>query len=465
MDGTRRALPCPVVAGARTYGRLPMLALAGTLMLEQGERLSLSQSLDGLKVAFSASDTALGGIAAAMTVVGAVGSLPFGWLADRTRRTALLAGAMAVWTACMGLAALAPGLVLLYVSRIGLGFVEANGPAAVSLIADYHPVQERGRAMSRYQAGSAVGGGIGLGLGGVLIGAFGFRAGFWMWVPLGVVVTVLLLRSPEPVRGSRDADVADDLHEGEDPAGRAGLELPAPTRVGTIDYETAGPRECVREILRIRSMWFAVVAITVSHFFLVALGYWGVEYFKREFGFSEEGAGGFAVLLGAGSFVGLVGGGWVADRLLRRGVLRARVLVPAVSSILAAILVPPAFLSSNLWVVGPLFAVAGVLFTLPVAPAEALMTDVVPGPLRGRAASARAVVRSIAAASPLAIGALSDALGEDLGMALALTSPLFAIGGVVMLFASRTYPTDLAYVAAEGRRVAADLTPVSHSEP
>ncbi len=436
----------------KRYGALPIVALAATQMLEQGERLSLSQALDGMKLEFGASDAALGGISAAMTVVGALGALPFGWLADRTRRTFLLAGAMGVWTVCMGLSALVPGLLLLYVARIGVGVVEANGPAAVSLLADYYPVQDRGRAMSRYQAGSAIGGGIGLGLGGVLIGAYGFRAGFWMWVPLGIGVTLLLLRVPEPVRGERDAGIAADLHEAEGADPRVHLDLPQPTRVGTLDYANATPRECLREVLRIRSMWFAALSLTISQFFLAALGYWGIEYFKRDFGLSEQAAGGYAVLLGLGAFAGLVGGGLLSDRLLQRGVLQARVLVPAVSSILATVTLLPALVATDLTVVAVFFFLSGVLVTLPVAPAEALMADVVPGGLRGRAASARSILRSVASTSPLLVGLLSDALDENLGLALALLSPLFAVGGGVMFLAARTYPADLAFVAAEAKR-------------
>ena len=38
-----------VGAPLRRYGAFPVLALAGTVALEQGERLSLSQALDGIQ--------------------------------------------------------------------------------------------------------------------------------------------------------------------------------------------------------------------------------------------------------------------------------------------------------------------------------------------------------------------------------------------------------------------------------
>ena len=442
------------------YGLGPVVVLAGTQMVEQGERLSLSQALDGIKGDFGVSDGALGAIAIATTVVGAIGALPFGWLADRWRRPLLLAGAMVAWTACMGLNAFAPGLLLIYVARLGIGFVEANGPAVVSLISDYYPVERRARMLGFFQLGAAAGGILGIGLAGVLIDTFDWRAAFWMWLPLGLVVALAVSRLPDPVRGAQDTHL-EELEPADEVLGGQGLladerlvarlDLPAPTRIGALDYATADARAVLKELMSIRSMWFAVVGLTISQFFLAALGYWGIEFFKRVHGLSASAAGLYAAVLGIGSFVGLEGGGILADRQLRRGHLNARVLVASVGSIAATFVLIPALLADGLLLSGVLFFLSGVCVTLPVAPSEALMTDVVVAQIRGRAASIRSVVRSVGNASPALIGVLSDA--TDLRTALAITAPLYVVGGVVMLFAARTYPADLAFVAAESERI------------
>src|SRR5687767_8247134 len=117
------------------YGAFPLVALGSTLALESGERLSLGQAFDGIQAEFGVSDTALGGLVAAMVIVGVAGGIPIGILADRWRRNLLLAIAMVAWTACMGLSALAPTFALLFVTRLGVGIVEANSPASFSLIA------------------------------------------------------------------------------------------------------------------------------------------------------------------------------------------------------------------------------------------------------------------------------------------------------------------------------------------
>lgn len=451
----------------KRHGLGPVVALAGIQMVEQGERLSLAQALEGIKGDFGVSDAALGGIAAATTVVGAIGALPFGWLADRWRRTTLLAVALVAWSACIGLNAAAGGLLMLYVARLGIGFVEANGPAIISLLSDYYPVQRRARMLGYFQLGAAAGGILGIGLAGVLIDAFSWRAAFWLWVPVGLVVAALVARLPDPVRGAQDDQLQADLagtRDGVHDRSRAVLvELPAPTRTGTLDYASADPRSVLRELLRIRSMWFAVIGITISQFFLAALGYWGIEFFKRAHGLSASAAGGYAAILGAGSFVGLAGGGILADRLLGRGVLNARVLVAAAGSVAATVVLVPALLVSDLVLSGVLFFLAGACVTLPVAPSEALMTDVVVAQIRGRAASIRSVVRSVANASPALIGVLSDSLG--LRGALVLTAPLYAIGGAVMLLAARTYPSDLAFVAAESDRISPRREPLAERAP
>jgi predicted MFS family arabinose efflux permease len=442
-----------VGAPLKRYGAFPVVALAGTIALEQGERLSLSQALDGIQDEFAVSDTALGFLAAAMVLIGVAGSIPFGVLADRWRRVTLMAIAMVVWTACMGLSSVAPTFAFLFVARMGIGIVEANGPAAVSLMADYYPVANRARMMGRYQLGAAFGGLIGVALAGVLVDTFSWRAAFVLWIPLGVVVAFLCSRLPEPERGSQDRAFAAEEIDRVDADGIDGL-LPDLHLPEVHLHEGARARDLswgdvIRRLLQIRSMWFGLMALTISQFFSGALAYWGIEFFKRAFDLNATRAGAFAPVIGAGAVVGLFAGGEVADRLLRRGDVNARVHVVAASSVLASVFLLPAFLSTSLVIASVSLFFGSLFLTMPVAPAEALVTDVVPVELRGRASAVRSVVRSVAALSPFVVGVLSEA--TDLSTALAIVSPLYALGGLLMLLAAKSYPGDLAVVANEAR--------------
>jgi MFS family permease len=445
-----------VAKRATVYGGFPLFALAATVMLETGERGSLSQAADGIQKQFHVNDFWIGALPTALTLVGTIGSIPFGHLADRVKRTALLAGAMTLWTLIIGLNALAPTFIFLFVVRLGVGVVEANGPAAISLLSDYYPVKERAKRIGLYNSGALLGSALGLGLAGVFVDNWGWRAAFWMWIPLGVATVLILLRTPEPSRGHQDADFHDDMIvdplQNLDAAELAGkLDLPAPSRVGTLDYQNCNWRDAYRELLKIRSMWFGVVGITVSSALLAGLGFWAVPYFKEIHGLSASAAGGYTVIFGLGAAVGVVSGGFVADRLLRKGIVNARIYVVVVSSIVATVIFVPAFASTSLAVTLPLFLVGGLFLTLPIAPADALLTDVVVAPLRGRAAAVRSIVRSAAGVMPLVIGGLKAI--SDLRIALVIITPLYAVGGLIMWFAARTYPADLAFVAAESRRL------------
>jgi MFS family permease len=436
----------------RKYGAYPVVALASTIMLEQGERQSLAQAFDGIKDEFGVGDTALGALAAGMVLVGVVGGLPIGVLADRWRRGTLITLAMVGWTACMGLGALAPTFLLLFITRLGVGIVEANGSASVSLMADYYPVATRARMMSRYQLGAAVGGLIGIGLSGYLVDNYGWRSAFWMWIPFGLLVVALVSRLPEPIRGAQDRAFHEEeaTHADVDnvPGVLPDLHLPAP-RVSDLNYDTASWMEVMRELMKIKSMWFGLMSLTISGFLVGALGAWGIEFFKRSFDLSATKAGALTPIIGFGSLVGIVGGGELADRLLRRGVTNARVYVTAVASVLTAVFMFPAYLTHNLALAAPLLFLGSTCMTLPVAPSEALVSDVVPGELRGRASAIRSIVRALSATSPFFVGLLSDA--TSLNTALAIVTPMYAIGGLVMLLAAKTYPADLAFVAANAK--------------
>ena len=425
------------------YGAFPVVALAATLLLEQGERLSLAQAFDGIRDDFGVSDTALGALAASMVFVGVIGGIPIGALADRWRRSTLMVIAIAIWTACMGLSALAPAFLFLFVARLGVGAVEANGPAAYSLMSDFYPVASRARMMGRYQLGSAIGGLFGVGLAGVLIDTFDWRAAFWMWVPFGLVVVAILTRLPEPERGAQDRAFHLEAATRQELDGALGLAPVLPEiEPTTFDPDRLSWREVLRQLMRIRSMWFGLMALTISGFLMTALGVWGVDFFKQSFDLSATEAGAFVPVIGGGAALGILGGGEVADRLLARGILNARVYVVAVPSVLASVLLLPAFLSSSIAVSAVCLFFGSLCLTLPVAPAEALVSDVVHGNLRGRAAAIRSVVRALTALAPLIVGVISDA--TDLSTALALMTPLYAVGGLVMLLAARTYPSDLA---------------------
>jgi MFS family permease len=473
--------------GWRAGGKLalaPLAALAATTMLAQGDQSSLAQAVGGIQHQFHVSDQVLGLIPFCMALCGGIGAIPLGVLADRHRRTLLLAGVCAVWAAAMGLGVLAAGFAVLFAARMLAGATEGTPPVAISLLSDFFPVRRRSEAMGVYQAGAIAGAFIGLVGGGVAVQLGGWQWAFWIWVPVGLLVAAWYLFLPEPRRGGQDAAfeatvgtaasatvagtvgvagaVGPDGPEAADLAVRGLISLPEPRRTARPDL-SRGRLGWLRALLRIPTMWLGTMFFTVSQLLLNGLSFWGVEYFKRVHHLGPAAAGGFATVLGAGSAVGILTGGMLADWLLRRGHVNARVYVAAFGAMGATLVLVPAFASTNLAVSAPLLFVGGVLLTVPIAPAEALCTDVVLPELRGRGAMVRQIVRTGSWAGPYLIGLISDIIAPNtaLGLRWAIVTacPFYALGGLIMLAAARYYPSDIAYVIAHSRSAEAPARP------
>jgi MFS family permease len=482
----RRRAATPPTSRARAAARwaaggkialAPLAALAATTMLAQGDQSSLAQAVGGIQHQFHVSDQLLGLIPFCMALCGGIGAIPIGVIADRHRRTWLLAAVCAVWAAAMGAGVLAAGFVVLFAARMVAGATEGTPPVAISLLSDFFPVRRRSEAMGVYQAGAIVGAFIGLVGGGVAVQLGGWQWAFWIWVPIGLLVAAWYLFLPEPARGGQDAafeatvgtaasatvagtagvegTVGPEGPQAADLAVRGLISLPEPRRAGGPDLAD-GQIGALRALLRIPTMWFGTLFFTVSQLLLNGLSFWGVEYFKRVHHLGPAAAGGFATVLGAGSAVGILTGGMLADRLLRRGHVNARVYVAAFGAIGATLVLVPAFASTSLAVSAPLLFVGGVLLTVPIAPAEALCTDVVLPELRGRGAMVRQIVRTASWAGPYLIGVISDQIAPNtaLGLRWAIVTacPFYALGGLIMLGAARYYPRDIAYVIAHSRR-------------
>jgi MFS family permease len=463
-------------------------------MLIQGDQSALAQAVRGLETQFHLTDQVVGLIPLIMAAAASLGAIPLGVLADHRRRTWVLAGVCLVWAVGMGVGAGAGTFAVLITARLVTGSAEGTPPVAISLLSDYFPVRRRSEAMGVYQAGAIVGAFVGLLGGGVAVqlgGAHGgWRWAFWIWVPVGLLVGLWYVFVHEPERGHQDAAFEAELgdsgangvavtaseppgtHSTPDPANALAapevaslatgglLSLPEPRHGPPPPEEGIGLREALRHLMRIPSMWFGTLSLTVSQLLLYGLSFWGVTYFERVHHLGPALAGLLSTVLGAGSAIGVLAGGFLSDRLLRRGHVNARLYVVAYGSIGATLVLAPAFAASSLLLGAPLIFLGGIMLTLPIAPAEALCTDVVPPQLRGRGAMVRQVVRTASYAGPYLIGVVSVAITSHsssasttvgLHWALVAVCPLYALGGLIMLAAVRHYPRDISYVVAYAR--------------
>src|SRR5579864_1610115 len=252
-----------VALGGRERARV-IVVLACVLGLSAADVSTVGASATELRHGLHISNTDIGLLVAATSLVGAVATLPFGILADRVRRTTTLAIAIVLWAVAMLWSASVSNFHDLLVARVFLGAVTAAaGPMIASLVGDYFGGAERGRVYGYILTGELLGAGFGFAVTGD-IAAASWRAAFVILAIPALVLSVFVARLPEPRRGGRGVLA----HEGQEPpegvdetphetdAQRLARERrvePDPERVLEADARRMNIVTATRYVLRIRT--------------------------------------------------------------------------------------------------------------------------------------------------------------------------------------------------------------------
>jgi MFS family permease len=226
-----------------------------------------------------------------------------GYIADRFNKRYVIAGSLFVWSAITWATGHAQTFDQMLVTRALMGISEAFYiPAALALIAEYHSGDTRSRAIGIHQMAIYVG---------VIIGGFsgyaadapslGWRFAFSACGIAGVLYAVpilLLLREPQRA-------VEDPVH------GRT------------------SPGTALRELFGNGSFLLLVACFTLPALAGWVVKDWMPAILKHQFGIGQGKAGVSATLyVQVASIVGVLLGGWLADKWMRRTV-RGRIFVSA----------------------------------------------------------------------------------------------------------------------------------------
>ncbi len=165
---------------------------------------------------FGLSDSSLGALNTAFTLLYAFVGLPLGKLADKYSRKKILAVGVLVWSLMTAASGLARNFWQIFAMRLGVGVGEATcAPAASSLIGDLFPSDKRGKAMSIFMLGLPVGLALSFAVSGAVAKNYGWRAAFLVAGLPGLLCVLLVLFVREPKRGAVETiDVGGRKREG-----------------------------------------------------------------------------------------------------------------------------------------------------------------------------------------------------------------------------------------------------------
>jgi MFS family permease len=445
-----------------------VVLLASVLALASADAATVGAAASPLRHALHITNTDIGLLVTVTSLVAAVTTLPFGVLADRVRRTSVLAAAIVLWGAAMIWSATVSDFGELLLARLFLGGVTAAaGPLVASLVGDYFPSYERGRIYGYILAGELVGAGIGFAVTGD-IAALSWRAAFVILALPAFVLAWLVFRLHEPARGGADVLLApgarpesardDEPHETDAQrlARERGLE-PDPELVLTTDPRRMSLLAATRYVLSIRTNIVLILASACGYYFLAGVQTFGVEFVTKQYGINQVLGTLVLLVIGGGAVVGVLAGGGLGDLLLRRNYLNGRIMVSAISATIAAILFIPAVFTRSAVTAVPYITFAALALSAQNPPLDAARLDIMVPLLWGRAEAVRTFMRTTAQAlAPLLFGAVSDHVfgGGRSGLQwtfVVMLLPL-AASAYFLYRALGTYPRDVATAAAGPRR-------------
>ena len=419
-----------------SYGRRPALVLAGVAFIDAVERGILPGALSKAQDDLGFSDFQAGLLGSAVVIASVVMVLPAGYLADRFHRPRLIGGVLATWGLVAAVTASVQSWGQFMAARSALGLADTiDNPASSSLLADYYPMESRGRAYGLLRVAPIFGVAVGTGLGGVIAAALGWRWSFLLIGVPGSLFALTVLRLPHPTRGQQDRRREETIGPRE-----VAPTIPGPDERRSVNLE-------IRLLLRVKSLRALALGAGIASGGISGIGFWAPSFFERHGGLSGGAAAGVTGgLILVGAIGGILAGSRLSDRLRARDPGGA-MLQAGVSQMLAAVVFVIAFLDLPVWFVQvPLFMVGVPLIVNALPGLSATTAEIVPPELRGMAFSIAAFVSTtISAVSAPLIGLLADqfefltetadgpTIEGNLAYAFQMVVPLLAVGGWIVL--------------------------------
>ena len=372
----------PTVTATSRATKWSLAVLVAINVLNFYDRHVAAAVVEPIRKEFLLTDTQLGWINTAFTILYGVVGLPLGRLADRVSRKKLLAAGVGVWAMLTASTRWVFSYPFLVFTRLGVGVGEAAAaPTATSWIGDLYPPERRARPLALFMLGVPVGGALSYFFSGAIAQRLGWRAAMLVAAAPALLLIPLLLLLKEPERGHSE------------------------TRVHASGATSIG------QVLRIPTFWWIALSGALVNFNLYGIALFFPALFGRIHHMNVARAG---TTMGVIYAVGGVLGGWIAgqlgDRMVQGG--RGRMQIAAIAALLAA---PLSYFGIRqgygaLSLVLPLLTLSYGLLNMYYGLVYAAIQDIVAPALRGTTMAMYFLVMYLSGASwgTVIIGKMSD---------------------------------------------------------
>jgi MFS family permease len=484
--------------GSRAYAAYALGLLTLINFLNYLDRNVVFALFEPIKAELHLTDLQLGWIGSAYIVVLSIMALPLGVLGDLKSRRGVIAFGVGLWSVATALGGMVARFWQLFACRALVGVGEAGyGPASQALLAEYYKGKQRAFAIGIYSVGMALGGVLGIWLGGVLSDQYGWRAAFLVMGVPGLVLAALASRLREPDRRP-PASIAETVRRwyqrGVRGAVRYAVPVVAMSAVGAMlagllalvesipsEADTAVFGACVSvgviwtvyrlipaavrrtteagevavsaledflqaaaTVLRTPTLIWVFIGGAMVTFAVNGLIAWAATFMARVHGYSVADIGReFGIWGLAGGALGALVGGRIADRLQARWP-GGRVLLSGIGFVVGGPVCVALILVHDVGWFAPLIFTTYFFYTWYNGPLSAVILDVVPAAVRSSVLGAFVLFSHLAgdALAPPLVGAISDKT-HNLRAAMLILPAAGVLGGLVILVGLRTVGRDM----------------------
>ena len=397
-----------VVSPRRAHFALGVLTLIN--FLNYLDRYLVASILPQIEKAFAIGHAKAGVVGTIFVLVYLAAAPLGGYLGDRMSRKVLVAVSVGVWSLATIASGLAPTFAWLLGARAVIGIGEAGyGTVTPAIISDLYPREKRTRMLSIFYVAMPAGAAAGFALGGWVASIWSWHAAFFVGGVPGLLLALLSLVMPEPVRGAKDVEPAEKV----------------PFRIG------------LKGLARNGIFWTTTVGLTLMTFSVGGLGYWIPSFLISERHFDPKWAntifGGVTALAG---IFGTLAGGWLGERAERKSPIGGLV-ISGIGLLGAAPLLYLTALSPAAAVIYTVVFLAQFLIWINTGPLNAAIVNCVSPTMRSFAMGLNVLFIHLFgdALSPYLIGVFAERF--SLGTAVEINAVPVLLGGVVLVLGAR----------------------------
>jgi ABC-type branched-subunit amino acid transport system ATPase component/sugar phosphate permease len=437
MPGTGDGKPPSLLGILRGSGYAPLVLMTGAALVPGTFGNGINLIGHNLEVSFHMSNASLGAVAFVAQVSQLLWAVPLALWADRGSRKLVAGVALLIFAVFGSIMALSPNVwafAFLYLAAsVGSG---VNNTVHNSYLSDAYPTEGRGRIFSWHNLSDPISQTVGILIFGFVVTvAHSWRYGLLVALA-GIPMGFALFTLREPEKGSNESShilkaSGMDLHAQQEKAPRVLL------------------GSAVTRLLRIRSLYYELVAVAILGFVGTGSGLFGNLFLVDKFHLDTASRSEVYAIIGLAAFLGLPLAYVFGDRFFRQAPQRPLVIAGFCITAYGVFFVTSLYVP-KLW----MFVVLQFLANAAVSPLAIciFMTLAATAPPEMRTICfAMFGVYSLVFggfAGSVVLGAVSDAIGGLHGIVVSLTiiAPVCVTGGFLLILGSRSVRRDITLV-------------------